>query len=152
MDSDSPKNVKIALQNKVTRKEAEKARVLFSHGTGKSSSYGNKVEASIMAMRKEGLDVNAIAIPRASGFVTGLQAYLPYRGGPWSELHDMDFDARCQAIQDSAFCERLVAQAKERGALISEDQVFYLGDGDRWLIGQQPRLNRRWFCHLVFLD
>ena len=113
------------------RKEAEKARVLFSHGTGKSSSYGNKVEASIMAMRQEGLDVNAIAIPRASGFVTGLQAYLPYRGGPWSELHDMDFDARCQAIQDSAFCERLVAQAKERGALISEDQVFYLGDGDR---------------------
>ena len=113
------------------RKEAEKARVLFSHGTGKSSSYGNKVEASIMEMRQEGLDVNAIAIPRASGFVTGLQAYLPYRGGPWSELHDMDFDARCQAIQDSAFCERLVAQAKERGALISEEQVFYLGDGDR---------------------
>ena len=113
------------------RKEAEKARVLFSHGTGKSSSYGNKVEASIMAMRQEGLDVNAIAIPRASGFVTGLQAYLPYRGGPWSELHDMDFDARCHAIQDSAFCERLVVQAKERGALISEEQVFYLGDGDR---------------------
>ena len=109
------------------RKEAEKARVLFSHGTGKSSSYGNKVEASIMAMRQEGLDVNAIAIPRASGFVTGLQAYLPYRGGPWSELHDMDFDARCHAIQDSVFCERLVAQAKERGALISEEQVFYLG-------------------------
>ena len=113
------------------RKEAEKARVLFSHGTGKSSSYGNKVEASIMAMRQEGLDVNAIAIPRASGFVTGLQAYLPYRGGPWSELHEMDFDARCHAIQDSAFCERLVAQAKERGALIAEEQVFYLGDGDR---------------------
>lgn len=113
------------------RKEAEKARVLFSHGTGKSSSYGNKVEASIMAMRQEGLDVNAIAIPRASGFVTGLQAYLPYRGGHWSELHDMDFDARCHAIQDSAFCERLVVQAKERGALISEEQVFYLGDGDR---------------------
>ncbi len=113
------------------RKEAKKARVLFSHGTGKSSSYGNKVEASIMAMRQEGLDVNAIAIPRASGFVTGLQAYLPYRGGPWSELHDMDFDARCHAIQDSAFCERLVVQAKERGALISEEQVFYLGDGDR---------------------
>jgi len=113
------------------RKEAEKARVLFSHGTGKSSSYGNKVEASIMAMRREGLDVNAIAIPRASGFVTGLQAYLPYRGGPWSELHDLGFDARCHAIQDSAFCERLVSAAKERGALISEEQVFYLGDGDR---------------------
>jgi len=113
------------------RKEAKKARVLFSHGTGKSSSYGNKVEASIMAMRQEGLDVSAIAIPRASGFVTGLQAYLPYRGGPWSELHDMDFDARCHAIRDSAFCESLVAQAKERGALISEEQVFYLGDGDR---------------------
>ena len=113
------------------RKEAKKARVLFSHGTGKSSSYGNKVEASIMAMRQEGLDVSAIAIPRASGFVTGLQAYLPYRGGLWSELHDMDFDARCHAIRDSAFCESLVAQAKERGALISEEQVFYLGDGDR---------------------
>ena len=113
------------------RKEAEKARVLFSHGTGRSSSYGDKVEESIMAMRQEGLDVNAIAIPRASGFVTGLQAYLPYRGGPWGELYDMDFESRCKAIQDSTFCGRLVAQAKERGALISEDQVFYLGEGDR---------------------
>ncbi len=113
------------------RKEAEKARVLFSHGTGRSSSYGDKVETSVMAMRGDGLDVNAIAIPRASGFVTGLQSYLPYRGGPWSELHDMNFEDRCIAIKDNDFCKRLIAEAKERGALISEDQIFYLGEGDR---------------------
>jgi len=113
------------------RKEAGKARVLFSHGTGRSSSYGNKVEKLIMEMRDNGLDVNAIAIPRSSGFVTGLQAYLPWRGGAWSELFDMDFDARLAAIKDSEFAARLVEQAKEKGPLISEDMIYYLGDGDK---------------------
>ncbi len=112
-------------------KEANKARVLFSHGTGRSSSYGNKVEQRIMDMREKGLDVNAIAIPRSSGFVTGLQAYLPWRGGPWNELFELDFDARLAAIQDAEFAARLVAQAKEKGPLISEDMIYYLGDGDK---------------------
>ena len=38
----------------------------------------------------------------------------------------MDFDARCQAIEDSAFYELAHASEGARGA-ISEDQVFYLG-------------------------
>lgn len=113
------------------RKEAEQARVLFSHGTGRSSSYGNKVEKMVMAMRDTGLDINAIAIPRSSGFVTGLQAYLPWRGGPWSELQEMNFDDRLSAIADEAFSQRLLEQAREKGPLISADQIYYLGAGDK---------------------
>ena len=113
------------------RKEAEQARVLFSHGTGRSSSYGDKVEKLIMGMRDQGLDVSAIAIPRASGFVTGLQAYLPWRGGAWSELHDMNFEDRLAAINDPDFCARLLDRAQEKGPLIAADQIFYLGAGDK---------------------
>ena len=113
------------------RKEAGKARVLFSHGAGRSTSYGDKVEKIIMDMREQGLDVNAIAIPRSSGFVTGLQAYLPWRGGAWSELFDMDFDARLAAIREPGFAGRLVAGAREKGPLISADMIYYLGDGDK---------------------
>ena len=113
------------------RKEAGEARVLFSHGTGRTNSYGDKVEKLIMGMRDEGMDVNAIAIPRSSGFVTGLQAYLPFRGGPWNELADKSFDERLAAIQDPEFVARLVEHAKEKGPLISADQIFFLGEGDK---------------------
>ena len=113
------------------RKEAQRARVLFSHGTGRSSSYGNKVEKLIMEMREDGLDVNAIAIPRSSGFVTGLQAYLPWRGGAWTELNDMSFEDRVAAMEDEAFCARLVADSEVKGPLISADQIYYLGDSDK---------------------
>ncbi|MGV0033513.1 MAG: N-acyl-D-amino-acid deacylase family protein [Candidatus Azotimanducaceae bacterium WSBS_2022_MAG_OTU7] len=107
------------------RKEAVEARVLFSHGTGRTNSYGDKVEKLIMGMRDEGMDVNAIAIPRSSGFVTGLQAYLPFRGGPWNELADKSFDERLAAIQDPEFVARLVEHAKAKGPLISADQIFF---------------------------
>jgi N-acyl-D-amino-acid deacylase len=113
------------------KKEAGEARVLFSHGTGRTNSYGDKVEERIMAMRDEGLDVNAIAIPRSSGFVTGLQAYLPWRGGPWSELAELNFDDRLAAIRDSAFAQRMVEHAKENDPLITSDYIYYLGDGDK---------------------
>lgn len=113
------------------KKEAGQARVLFSHGTGRSSSYGDKVEDRIMQMREQGMDVNAIAIPRSSGFVTGLQAYLPWRGGAWSELEAMSFEDRLAAISDADFAARLIERAKEKGPLITADQIFYLGDGDK---------------------
>lgn len=113
------------------RKEAGEARVLFSHGTGRTNSYGDKVEELIMGMREDGLDVSAIAIPRASGFVTGLQAYLPWRGDAWSELFKMDFDERLAAIHDQSFVARLVERANDKGPIISADMIFYLGDGDK---------------------
>ena len=113
------------------RKEAEQARVLFSHGTGRTNSYGDKVEKLVMEMREQGLDVNAIAIPRSSGFVTGLQAYLPWRGGAWEELGQMSFDERLAALGNDEFVEKLVACAREKDALISAEQIFYLGDADK---------------------
>ena len=112
-------------------KEAGKARVLFSHGTGRTSSYGDKVEDRIMAMREQGMDVNAIAIPRSSGFVTGMQAHLPWRGGPWNELAELGFEERLARISDQGFADQLIAHGKEKGPLISADQIFYLGDADK---------------------
>ena len=88
------------------RREGENARVLFSHGTGRSTSYGDKVESLVNDMRESGLDINAIAIPRSSGFVTGLQSCLPWGGGAWSELFEMSFDDRVSAIEDSDFRQR----------------------------------------------
>lgn len=113
------------------QKEGANARVLFSHGTGRTVSYGDKVEDRVMAMREKGMDVNAIAIPRSSGFVTGLQAYLPWKGGPWSELAELSFDERLEKIKDGAFVAKLVARGKERGPLIEAEQIFYLGAGDK---------------------
>ena len=115
----------------LVRKEAEHARVLFSHGTGRSFSYSKKVDNSIRAMRDAGLDVNAICIPRSSGFVTGMQAYLAWVGGPWSELSEKGFEDRMVALEDEEFRQRLIEHANEKGSMISADQIFYLGDGEK---------------------
>ena len=115
----------------LVRKEAEHARVLFSHGTGRSFSYSKKVDNSIRVMRDSGLDVNAICIPRSSGFVTGMQAYLAWVGGPWSELSEKGFEDRMVALEDEDFRQRLIEHANEKGSMISADQIFYLGDGEK---------------------
>ena len=113
------------------KKEAGKARVLFSHFTGGTTSYGDKVDAKVMAMRHEGLDVSAMVIPRPSGFVTGLQVHLPWRGGAWDELNEMQFEDRLYAIRDAEFAARLVDHARENEPQITPDYIYYLGDGDK---------------------
>ena len=113
------------------RKEAEQSRVLFSHGTGRTTSYGDKVETLVNGMRGDGLDVNAISIPRSSGFVTGLQAYLPWRGGPWKELDAMAFEDRVRSMGDEEFCQRLVDHANKHGPITTADQIYYMGHGDK---------------------
>ena len=115
----------------LVRKEAEHARVLFSHGTGRSFSYSKKVDKSIGEMRDAGLDVNAICIPRSSGFVTGMQAYLAWVGGPWKELAEKSFYDRLAALEDKVFRQQLIDHANDKGSMISADQIFYLGAGDK---------------------
>ncbi len=112
-------------------KEGREARVLFSHFTGGTTSYGNKVEAKVRAMRKEGMDVNAMLIPRASGFITGLACYQPWRGGPWEKLLGMALGERLAVIEDHNFVSDLVAFAKENDPIVAAEHMYYLGEGDK---------------------
>ena len=115
----------------LVRKQAENARVLFSHGTGRTTSYGDKVEAVVSGMRADGLDVNAICIPRASGFVSGIQATLPWRGGVWDDLARLSFSERVAKLEEVDFVNSLVKWADERKPLISPNQIYYLGSGSK---------------------
>ncbi len=114
------------------RKQAEATgdRVLFSITAGNSDGSGKKLNAVVDGMRRDGLDVSCVAIPRGSGFVTGLVNELPWRAGAWKELAAQDFSARLAALDDSAFCARLVADAQSDTAYISRAPTFWLGAGE----------------------
>jgi N-acyl-D-amino-acid deacylase len=114
------------------RKQAEATgdRVLFSITAGNSDGSGKRLNAVIDGMRRDGLDVSCVAIPRGSGFVTGLVNELPWRAGAWKELAARDFSARLAALSDAAFCERLVADAKSDTHMLARVATFYLGDGE----------------------
>ena len=67
------------------RKQAETTgdRVLFSITAGNSDASGRLFTDRIAKLREAGLDVNGIAIPRGSGFVSGLMATMPWNHGAW---------------------------------------------------------------------
>ena len=108
--------------------EGASARVLFSHYTGGTSSYGDKVEAKVMEMRCEGMDVSAMVIPRSSGFLSGLQAYPPWRGGPWDELIEMSVGDRLEAVRGERFSARLIDYASKNDAIVAPEFIFPLGN------------------------
>ena len=105
-------------------------RVLFSNTAGKTQAWGDKLNARISALRAEGLDINGIAIPRGSGFVTGLQAMLVWQGPTWGQLAKQDLSGRLQAIADPEFRARLIAEAEENPLRFDTRQMFWLGDGE----------------------
>ena len=114
------------------RRQAETTgdRVLFSITAGNSDGSGKKLNGIVDGMRRDGLDVSCVAIPRGSGFVTGLVNELPWRAGAWKELAARDFAARLAALDDAAFCARLVADAQTDTHFIARVPMFFLGDGD----------------------
>lgn len=114
------------------REEAEATgdRVLFSITAGRSDGSGQLFNDRVAAMRKDGLDVNGVAIPRGSGFLAGLVNTLPWSYGSWKELAVLDFEDRLARIKDDAFCERLVSDAKEDTGYFGRVPTYWLGDGD----------------------
>ena len=110
--------------------EATGDRVLFSVTAGNSDGSGKKLNAIVDGMRADGLDVSCVAIPRGSGFVVGLVNELPWRSGAWKELAAKGFAERLAALDDAAFCARLVADAKSDTHFIARVPCFHLGDGD----------------------
>src|SRR6185436_13069227 len=116
----------------LVRKQAETTgdRVLFSVTAGNSDGSGKKLNALVDAMCADGLDVSCVAIPRGSGFVMGIVNELPWRAGAWLELAAKDFPGRLAALDDAAFCARLVADAQSDPGLMARIPMFWLGDGE----------------------
>jgi N-acyl-D-aspartate/D-glutamate deacylase len=114
------------------REEAEATgdRVLFSITAGRSDHSGKRVNADIDRMRADGLDVNGIAIPRGSGFVSGLVNILPWRSGAWKDLAKLDFAGRLASVDDPATFEKLVADAGSETSSFGPAPIFWLGDGE----------------------
>ncbi len=114
------------------RKQAETTgdRVLFSLTAGRSDGSGQRLNDLIDEMRADGLDVNAVAIPRGSGFVMGLVNNLPWRRGRWQELAAQDFEGRLAALDDPATVEQLIADARPGPDTPPRAPMFWLGEGD----------------------
>jgi len=110
--------------------DASGARVLFSLTAGNSPGFGRKVSAAVAQMRSDGLDINAVCIPRGSGFVTGLQSMPLWGGGTWKTLREAPLESRLEMIRDQQMRARLVAEAEERPSRFDVAQTFYLGAGD----------------------
>ncbi|MDG2307798.1 MAG: amidohydrolase family protein [Candidatus Binatia bacterium] len=104
---------------------------------GKASAYAHYVEG----MRAEGLDVTALTLPRAGGFLSGLKTnitvmppdeFIPGSMTPaWRALLKLDFPARLATIRDEASRATLVEQAKQsKGVAFFAPNFFWLGDGE----------------------
>lgn len=118
---------------------ASGGRVLFSMTAGPTNRFGDGICDAVSAMRADGLDVNAISIPRGSGFVSGLQCSLLWRSAPWKRLRDMDFDARLAAIRDPATRKELIDAGKTENLedwgdiwkLTGMEHIVWLGNDKR---------------------
>ena len=106
---------------------AANGRVLFSTGVGEDPATGAMMAGAVDMMRAGGADVTGMCIPRASGFLVGLQNETLWRGGAWDELRAMSFADRLDALDDAAVVARLVADATR--PLSPVEWVFPLGTG-----------------------
>ena len=126
------------------RKEAEASggRVLFSVTAGASTSFGDRVTEAVEAMRADGLDVNAVCIPRSSGFLTGLSGLSMWSGDTWRALRHADFETRLEMVKDAATVARLLAEAEAKPSKMKPEDTFYLGDGDlaHYVVGEDQSL------------
>ena len=107
--------------------KAANGRVLFSTGVGEDPNTGAMMAGVIDMMRADGAEVTGMCIPRASGFLVGLQNELAWRGGAWNELRAMSFDDRVDAINDATMAARLVTDATR--PINPPEWMFPLGDG-----------------------
>jgi N-acyl-D-amino-acid deacylase len=104
-------------------------RVLFSVTAGRSDSSGKRLNAAIDALCEQGHDINAVGIPRGSGFVSGLVNILPWRGETWSRLRKLDFAGRLASLDDPTTVDALIAEGRVDERATPAAEVFPLGEG-----------------------
>jgi N-acyl-D-aspartate/D-glutamate deacylase len=92
-----------------------------------------RLDERVTAMRGEGLNVTSVTVPRSGGGVGGLSTNNLFQSPAWSELRELDFDARLQAIRNSEMRTRLVDEIKAKGSMVEEalQRWFYMGDEAR---------------------
>jgi N-acyl-D-aspartate/D-glutamate deacylase len=121
------------------------SRVLFSAGARSNAAFGNQLKSAIGGFREEGLDIHAVTIPRAGGFLSNLHSgfllsqicpFVPSSAN-WQRLFDMPFPARLDILADTEFVDALVSDAEHynlehEGELDKQyRKLFWLGDSER---------------------
>jgi N-acyl-D-aspartate/D-glutamate deacylase len=104
-------------------------RVLFSTGVSDDPGSGKLMAGIVDRMRADGCAVTGVCIPRASGFVVGLQNEMLWRGGAWAELKDLTFEQRREALDDDAWRARLIADGESNRPVNPPANVYPLGFG-----------------------
>lgn len=114
------------------RKEAQASggRVLFSITAGAKDTSGNRVRTMLDDLNHAGLDVSGISVPRATGFISGLQCGFPWRSDAWQKLGELDLAQRLEAIADPATVATLVAEAESQPGVPVGD-LYWMGDGEQ---------------------
>ena len=79
-----------------------------------------------------------MVIPRASGFVAGLEVYPPWRGGPWDELLPMALKDRLKTIDDPALTERLIEFARANEPIVPAEQIYHLAMENILIMSRDP--------------
>ncbi len=112
---------------------------------------GKTLHQRFADMAADGFDVTGGCIPRGSGYLFGLCNELPIRTPAWQTLREQDFDGRLALLDDGAFYDQLINEAKavldehkpEAGALNRPKAIFWLGDGlhPDWAAGNDKSLH-----------
>jgi N-acyl-D-aspartate/D-glutamate deacylase len=91
-----------------------------------------RLNARVMAMRAEGLNVTSVTPARSVSFVSGLSTNNFFRTPAWNELRELGLEERIQAIRNPDTRQRLVAEGKTEARFIEwMPWCFYMGDAAR---------------------
>ncbi len=108
-------------------------RVLFSapYNPGPDGT-GTGYDSAIAAMQSEGLDVNALTLPRSGGFLSGLTTGIAFTTPAWGKLRKLDFEGRLALIRDEDERAKLIEDAKKHPQVEQwAKNVYWLGDEER---------------------
>ena len=119
------------LENELDLMEAEASTgpVLFSA----IAEHGAAFDERVTAMRKKGLDVTAVTVPRSGGGIVGLAHNLYFRTPAWNKLRKIEsVEGRLEAIKDAEFRKELVDEIKNHPQheemMRPLKRVYYMGD------------------------
>lgn len=108
--------------------ETENCRLLISYGCPGDEGQGAQMALLLDKLNSKGRNVTGIAHTRGSGYLFGLQSGLPVKGANWETLRAMNPAQRLGAINDEAFCEQLVIEARQpKSTSLPMQKVYFLG-------------------------
>ncbi len=119
---------------------ADEARVSRGALFSSAAEIGTeRLNERVSAMRKEGLNVTSVTVPRSGGGVGGLSTDNFFRTPAWNELRTMPLNNRLKAIRDPVHRERLINEIKDQDEQVVNGlkRWFYMGNGQRPCYTQQ---------------